>query len=127
MAVRIDTYSNSKLNPYRNPDQAKTDAFAWAPSLTVAKGTVCGFITADNVASPYDADNTDGTGTASIIAEYAFTTDADGLVSYAANPTKYNTAPAYTQGDFLVDELTGLDDDATEQLGRVENGVLVMR
>lgn len=125
MATTIDNYTNDKLLPYRNPELAKTDAFEFAPNLTIAKGTVIGFISANKKGKAYANANSDGSETAAVIAQYSFTTDANGKVSFAANMTKYDTAPCYTRGDFLVSELVGLDAAGIADLGRTENGVLI--
>lgn len=126
MAMTIDTITTARLDPYRNPEKANTEAFQFAPNLTVTKGTVCGFITASKLTKPYANGNNDGTETAAIIAQYSFTTDGSGKVTFAGERFKRDTAPCYTRGDFLISELTGLDAGAIADLGRVENGVLVM-
>lgn len=122
----IDTITTQRLDPFRNPEKANTEAFQFAPNLTVAKGTVCGFITASKLTKPYANANNDGSETASVIAQYSFTTDAQGKVLFAGERLRRDTAPCYTRGDFLVTELVGLDAAAITDLGRVENGVLKM-
>jgi hypothetical protein len=126
MALTIDTITTARLDPYRNPELAKTEAFQFAPNLTVVKGTIVGFITATKFAKPYSNANSDGTETASVIAQYSFTTDGSGKVTFSGERFKRDTAPCYTSGDFLVSDLTGLDAAAIAELGRVENGVLRM-
>lgn len=127
MGLIIDNVVLDRLMPYRNPDQAQTEAFQFAPNLTIAKGTVCGFITASKLTKQYANANVDGSEVAKVIAVYSFTTDANGKVSFTGDTTKRDTAPCYTGGDFLESELTGLDAAAIADLGRSENGVLVMR
>lgn len=124
--LTIDTIGTHKLDPYRNPERAKTDAFQFAPNLNVVKGTICGFVNATKQTKPYANGNADGSETASVIAQYSFTTDAQGKVTFAGESIKRDSAPCYTKGDFLVSELTGLDAGAIADLGRNENGVLVM-
>lgn len=124
--LTTDTYSNSKLEPFRNPDKAKTDAFEFAPNLTIAEGEVCGFITASDLTSTYDDGNADGTEVAKVISQYAITTDANGKVSFGDDTKKYDSAPCYTSGEFLESDLTGLDAAAIADLGRVEDGVFIM-
>lgn len=124
--LTTDTITTARLDPFRNPELAKTEAFQFAPNLNVVKGTVCGFITASKFAKPYANANNDGSETAAIIAQYSFTTDGSGKVTFAGERFKRDTAPCYTRGDFLASELTGLDASAIADLGRVENGVLVM-
>ena len=126
MALTIDNITTARLDPYRNPEKANTEAFQFAPNLTVAKGTVCGFITATKFAKPYANVNNDGSETAAIIAQYSFTTDGSGKVLFAGERFKRDTAPCYTRGDFPAADITGLDAAAIADLGRVENGVLVM-
>lgn len=127
MATTIDTITTARLDPFRNPEKANTEAFQFAPNLTVAKGTVCGFLTAGaHLTKPYANANSDGTETARVIAQYSFTTDAQGKVLFAGERFKRDTAPCYTRGDFLASELVGLDAAGIAELGRVENGVLVM-
>ena len=124
--LTIDTITVAKLDPYRNPELAKTEAFQFAPNLNVVKGTVCGFVTASHLTKPYANANSDGSELAAVLAQYSFTTDAQGKVTFAGETIKRDTAPCYTRGDFLVSELTGLDAAGIADLGRVENGVLVM-
>lgn len=127
MALTIDDITLVRLDPYRNPELAKTEAFQFAPNLTVAKGTLCGFLTAGaHLTKPYANANSDGTETAKVIAQYSFTTDGQGKVTFSGERFKRDTAPCYTRGEFLVSELTGLDAAGIVDLGRVENGVLVM-
>lgn len=126
MALTIDTITLVRLDPYRNPETAKTEAFQFAPNLTVVKGTIIGFITSSKFAKAYSNAASDGTETAAAIAQYSFTTDGSGKVTFSGERFKRDTAPCYTRGDFLVSELTGLDAAAIAELGRVENGVLVM-
>lgn len=127
MATTIDNISIVRLDPFRNPEKANTEAFQFAPNLTVAKGTVCGFLTAgSHLTKPYANANNDGSETATVIAQYSFATDGQGKVLFSGERFKRDTAPCYTRGDFLVSELVGLDAAAITDLGRVENGVLKM-
>src|SRR5215204_127909 len=127
MATTIDNILTARLDPYRNPETAKTEAFQFAPNLTIVKGTLCGFLTAGaHLTKPYANANSDGSETAKVIAQYSFTTDGSGKVLFAGERFKRDTAPCYTRGEFLVSELTGLDATGITDLGRVENGVLIM-
>jgi hypothetical protein len=81
--------------------------------------------------------NTDGRHVARAIAQYSFRTDYMGRVVYAgANQSPQHgayetTAPAYFAGAFKTSELTGLDANAVNDLGKlikgsVSDGVLVI-
>lgn len=112
------TYTGNKVKPYADPDNAVTEAAAFAASKTIAAGTVVGQKTADGLFDAYDAGHSDGTEVARGIAVYDFTTDADGKVTIANEKgVQCDTAPIYIGGMFRTTELTGLDDDAVEQLG----------
>lgn len=124
--LTIDNISLVRLDPFRNPEKANTEAFQFAPNLNVQKGTICGFVTASKLTKPYANASADGSETAAVIAQYSFTTDAQGKVTFAGERFKRDTAPCYTRGDFLASELVGLDASAISDLGRVENGVLLM-
>ena len=129
--MTTDTYTATGLQPYADPCCAKTEAVAFGASLTIAQGTICGQKTSDGKFKAYDADNSDGSETARVIAQYDFTTDSDGKVTIANEKgLKHHTAPVYIAGTFATSELTGLDDDAVAQLGGslisgdVDDGVL---
>lgn len=125
------TYSALKLKPYADPNGAVTESVPFSASQTIARGTVLGQITATGKYEAYDSAEDDGAETARAIAMYDITTDADGKATIASESgITHDTAPVYIGGTFRTDELTGLDDDAVEQLGGflvsgdVEDGVL---
>lgn len=78
----------------------------------------------------YDDGDSTGLQVAKGLAQYAFTTDESGRVSFATASAgglageKYDSAPVYTSGRFKTSELTGLDANAVADLGRLESGVL---
>lgn len=110
MALQTQAFTGVKLEPFARPNDAVTESVPFAASLTVAKGTVVGIITATGKYSAYATANVDGTGDAKGIAMYDFTTDASGN-AIIGNDTGvvYNTAPIYRAGEFRTTELVGLD------------------
>lgn len=80
---------------------------------------------------PYDHTLSDGRQTALGIAQYSFTTDEEGRISYSSTGSsqwgpgmnEYN-APVYFKGRFFVSQLIGIDSYAVSQLGRLESGTL---
>lgn len=137
----ITTYSNQKLLPAKNAPAIAEDAYVFAASLNVVRGTILGQITTGKKWALYNAGNSDGTEKAKAIAEYDFTTDASGKVSYTstASQTTGNefglfdlTAPVYIAGTFNTDELniggvTGITAAAlTDMGGHLVSGTLVL-
>lgn len=124
----IHTFTEQKLEPYKNPDLARTTAVKFGNSLTVAKGTVVARKTSDNKFYAYLDSNSDGTEVARGIAQYDFVTDASGNVFLGAAATSEHgqyelTAPIYTQGEFFIGDLTGLDANGLADLqGRLIEG-----
>lgn len=75
----------------------------------------------------YDGANTDGSQFARVILVYDVAVDASGnhfLGGQASNEygESYKAAPAYYAGTFKTDDLTGLDQNAVQQLGRLVSG-----
>jgi hypothetical protein len=93
-----------------------------SPSLTIAE-TTKGLPTGGHFAA-YDPTASDGTQTAKFILEHDVQTDFYGnLIDELGLPTQM-TVPAFTHGEFLVSELTGLNGLAVAQLGRLVDGGL---
>ena len=131
MATNVYNIAYGKLEPYVNPDMARTLAVQFGPSLTIAKGTIIGLITATGKGAAYAAASVDGSQT-NIIgpAVYDFTTDASGNVTLGGTGTVAGitvsvdqTAEVYYRGDFLETELTGLDANAVTVLKARELGI----
>lgn len=108
-----NTYSASRLDPAINPEEAYASIIHvnFAPSLTLAKGTLLGKITATGKYAAYNDALATGVEVARpLVTQYAVTTDANGKV------TNLNTfgvledsAPVYTGGYFRTEDLTGFD------------------
>ena len=131
----INVYSVQKLEPLFDPDTARQRAAGIAPSLTIARGTLLGEITASpGVYSPYASTHTDGTQVPKLICAYDITTDASSNVTLSATAGQTGafapgdagkTVPAYVCGTFRTTDLTGLDATAVTALGaRFEQGSL---
>lgn len=110
----IHTFTEQKLLPFQNPDDAKTVTVVLGNSLTLAAGTVLGRKTSDNKWYAYSNAASDGTEVARAILQYAIATSADGKHyiggAAASEHGQYELhAIAYINGDFAVADLTGLD------------------
>jgi hypothetical protein len=111
---QVHTFTVDKLEPAMNPDLARTIAIKLAPSLTLAKGTVLGRITASNLWAAYNNANANGTEVARAILQYDVVTDAGGLHYYGGQASSEQgqgepSVPAYMCGDFFGADLVGLD------------------
>lgn len=120
MALTTRTYQHARLEPYVNPDLAKTESVMFVASQSIAKGTVLGVVTATKKFKIYNAGNSDGSEVAEAIAQYTMKTDANGLVTYGdggddAGGT-FDSGPVYTRGEFLASEITGLSGAAQTRL-----------
>jgi hypothetical protein len=110
----IHTFTEQKLLPYQNPDDAKTVTVVLGNSLTLAAGTVLGRKTSDNKWYAYSNAASDGTEVARAILQYAIATDGSGnhfigAAAVAEHGQFEKHAIAYMKGDFAVADLTGLD------------------
>lgn len=112
--VAILQMSPNKLQPYQDPESARTIACVCAPNLTVARGTIMGRITTSRLVTPRNTGASDGSQTAELIAAYDFQTDANGVISTAPSGTVdawftggLQTLPFYQTGKFLIADLTG--------------------
>lgn len=125
MPLQTQPYTGVKLEPFERPAEAVTDSIPFGASLTIARGTVIGIVTADGKGKAYADGNSDGSQTAKAIAMYDFTTDASGNVTIANDTSvTYHTAPVYKAGTFRTSELTGLDAAAVTDLGRLLSGTV---
>jgi hypothetical protein len=125
------TYNATKLKPYADPESAITESVPFSATKTIAKGTVLGQVTSTGKYEAYDGTVSTGVEVARAICMYDITTDGSGNVTIANDKgLTHTTAPIYIGGIFRTNELTGLDDDAVEQLagqltsGDVSDGVL---
>lgn len=108
------TFSGQRLEPHSYPDQAQVLPIKLAPSLTLAKGTVLGRITASNLWAAYDDALSTGVEVARAILQIDVATDASGNHFYGAQASSeqgesHTHAPAYVSGNFRVADLTGID------------------
>lgn len=112
-ATLVYEHSGAKLEPFINPQDARTFAVQMAANLTVVKGERLGQLTANGKYTNYDDGGAGGAEVAKAIAVYSFVTDASGNVFYGTDvpttgPTAdpQPTAEVYWKGDFLKSELT---------------------
>lgn len=124
MPTLIDTFAPANiLQPVKWPADARQDAAGFKPSVTIAKGTVLGKVTATGKLAAYASGNSDGTQTAVAIAMYSFITDANGKaylgdVAVAGHQNvPLNELPIWVAGTFDTSELTGYDATAKTGLG----------
>jgi hypothetical protein len=128
--VLLAYYNPVKLEPYRNPEDARTQAVGLGASLTMSKGTVLGQKTADGLYYPYVDANSDGTGVAKAVLVYDCVTDSAGNVILGNTGTVVDlthafetTAEVYVAGTFLETDLTGYDAAALTDLKGREYGI----
>jgi hypothetical protein len=114
--VTLATLSPIKLEPYIDPKAARTLAAQVTASLTLARGTVVGIVTASGKIKAYATGNVDGSQNPVGFLVYDIVTDASGNVVYGATGATVDltrgqelTAPYYWKGTFLQSDLTGLD------------------
>lgn len=123
MSLQTQPYTGVKLEPFERPHEAVSESIPFGNSLTIARGTLIGLVTADGKGKAYADGNSDGSQTAKAIAMYDFTTDGSGKVTIANDTSvTYDTAPVYLAGTFRTNELTGLDAAAVTDLGRLVQG-----
>jgi hypothetical protein len=129
--TQIATYSNTMLQPVRNPDEARISNVNLPASVTYAAGTVLGEVTASpGTYKAYATGNSDGSQNAALILADDVKTDSSGNVfiggqttgSYSVGPSK--TARAYRSGEFDTRDLVGLDAGAVTKLGRLVEGTV---
>lgn len=122
------TFTTNRLDPYINPEEAMASIIhvPITASLTLAKGTVLGKVTATGKYSAYNDALSTGVEVARLILQYSITTDASSNVTIDGEfgATRL-TAPVYTQGDFRSEDLVGMDAAALADLqGRIVTGDL---
>jgi hypothetical protein len=129
----IATFGAGRLDPYRNPEEAKVRNVNLKPSTTYAAGTVLGEITATpGTYGPYASGNVDGTQNPIGVLQYAGITDASGNftrgTSITAGASEWGQTDRYGQmyymGEFRTEDLTGLDANAVTKLGRLVQGTV---
>lgn len=130
MPVNVATLTPVKLEPYMNPQAARTMALQFAPSQTLARGRVIGQITASGKATAYASGNADGSQFPVGFLEWDIVVDASGNIVYGPTGAVADltrgfevTAPVYWAGTFLESDLTGLDANAVTVLKGREIGV----
>lgn len=108
------TFSAARLDPYMDPEDAPMIDVGIAASLTLAKGTILGEVTATpGKYKAYASGNSDGSQVPKVILAYAVTTDASGNITVDGEfGQTRKTVSAYIAGTFLVSDLTGLDANA---------------
>lgn len=123
-----NTYAFNRVDPFSNADDAMASLIRekFVASLTLAAGTIVGKVTATGLYKAYASGNADGSQIPVGVLQYAVTTDGSSNITnwneWGAQPT---TAPIYTQGEFLIADLTGLDDNAVLKLAGHVDGVNV--
>ena len=125
MPQLIETWTNKRLTPAQYPDEARTEALPFGPSLTVVAGQTIAVSTTTNKGAPYANAGANGTGTAKGLSVYDFTTDANGKVMLGgqagqvvdANTALSDTAPIFIAGTFDPNDLTNFDAAAQTAMG----------
>lgn len=123
-----------KLEPFIDPQNARTMAAQPLPGLTVARGAILGMVSVAGATlgkvGPYSAANADGTQVPVGPSVYDFVTDASGNAVYGPAGATFGlsrgfeeTVPYYWKGTFLETDLTGLDANAVTKLGAREIGI----
>ena len=127
MPVEISSTTNNKLQPSKNPHDARGNVGVFGPNLTLAAGTVLGEKTSDGKLYPYSNAASDGTQTAVSINIYPLRTDAQGNVYWSDSnvPSELNvpfkTSQVYEAGTFRKTDLTGWDAAAMADFGAHED------
>jgi hypothetical protein len=104
-------YSGIRLEPYMDPDDALMVDVQLTASVTYAKGTILGEVTATpGVYKAYASGSADGSQIPKAILVYPTVTDASGN---ATLPGEYGATlkavPVYFAGTFATADLVGLD------------------
>ncbi len=129
-AQTIGTLTPVKLEPYIDPQNARTLAGEFAASQTIVRGTILGQLTSSSKWKVYTDANTDGSGVAAGICVYDIVVDSNGYIVYGPSGSTSSvvsgnekTAPIYWKGTFLETDLTGLDAAAVTDMKARELGV----
>jgi hypothetical protein len=122
----IYTWSNTRVDPYMDPDDALEFAVQLKASTVYPAGTVLGEISATpGTFAAYASGNADGSQVPKGILVQACTTDASGNITGADAPlgdTRKDTH-VYFAGTFRTTDLVGLDANAVTAGGwRIING-----
>lgn len=107
----IETFTGAALIPYINAEEAYASIqhVAFAPSLTLAPGTLLGKLTATGKHAAYNDALATGVEVAKpLFTQYAITTDGDGNVT-SLGDIPQPTGPCFTQGYFRAEDVVGLD------------------
>lgn len=130
MSTTVATFAQIKLEPYINPQFARTKAARFAPSLTIARGTLVGQTTATGLYTPYLSGASDGSQVPVGITVYDIVVDASSNVVIGTSGSvagillsSDGTSEIYWRGAFLESELIGLDANAVTVLKAREMGV----
>jgi hypothetical protein len=128
-------YGNQGLIPvFDHGMKAEQHRIKLGNSLTVAKGTVMGQITATGLWIPYLTGAADGSQIPKCVLTYDTVTDASGnhTIGGGQQGETYLDTPAYFGGDFNAADLTGLDAGALtagkwiQLWGSITTGVIRM-
>jgi hypothetical protein len=136
----IATFGGQKLLPAKNAPAIAEDAYVFAASLTVVRGTLLGQITTGKKWTIYTSGASDGSQVAKAIAEYDFVTDSGGKVTLTSTAGQVGnefglqdlSAPVYIAGTFNTDELNingvaGITSAAlTDMGGHLVSGTLTL-
>lgn len=115
-----DTYSNTnQVYPFFNASDAHMLNVKLSPSLTIAKGTILGEVSATpGTYKPYASGNTDGSQIPKLILTQSVVTDASSVVTRAGeHRAGVKHAPAYNpRGTWKTQDLVGMDANAVTVL-----------
>jgi hypothetical protein len=108
-----------RLDPVYAPELAKQQEVNIVASVTLAKGTVLGELTATpGTFKAYASGNGDGSQVAKAILVYSVTTDASGNITMVGEFGQTSKGcPVYISGFFKTADLTGLDAAGLTNLG----------
>jgi hypothetical protein len=108
----LNTFSNAALQPVYDAGGAKQQHVNLPASVTYARGTVLGEVTATpGLFKAYLTGSVDGSQVPKAILTYDCATDAGGNITVGGGNLgqTFKSAPAYFAGTFKTSELTGLD------------------
>jgi hypothetical protein len=111
-ATFTNQYTAQGLVPvYDRGLKAEAHRVKLAPSLTLARGTVLGQITANGLWKAYTSGAADGSQNPKCFLQYDTVTDASGnhTIGGGMQGDTYLDTPAYFAGDFYAGDLVGLD------------------
>lgn len=93
----LESFSLDLLVPAQEPGDARLDAMAFGPNLTITRGQAIGILTADKKAYDFDQAASDGTEKFVGFSQASFKTDANGKVYFGDTAAaSYRTAGEYT-------------------------------